>query len=139
MEGYRKSQRKVSSFEMRKIPNICGNLKVNIYWCTKINLNVFVFIEFYRLLRRLILSLAVNTHMKEAELKAQQLYLDFKQNGHKVPPDFRAFCYSTGIRLGETDDWNFAYKMYNETLIASERSLWMRALTASPHVYVLQQ
>ena len=77
--------------------------------------------------------------MKEAEEKANQLYLDYKQNGHKVPPNYRAFCYSAGIRLGTNDDWNFAYKMYNETLVASERSLWMRALAASPHVYVLQQ
>ena len=83
--------------------------------------------------------MAVDTRMTEAEEKAKQLYIDFKHNGHKVPPDFRAFCYSTGIRLGTTDDWNFAYKMYNETLIASERSLWMRSLTASPHVYVLEQ
>ena len=102
-------------------------------------MNVNKYFLIFRLLRRLILSLGVNTHMKEAEEKANQLYLDYKQNGHKVPPNYRAFCYSAGIRLGTNDDWNFAYKMYNETLVASERSLWMRALAASPHVYVLQQ
>ena len=85
------------------------------------------------------MSLATNTHMEEAQKKAQHLYQDFKRNGHKVPPDFRSFVYCTGIRLGTEDDWEFAYKMYNETLIASERSLWMRALTASPDVYILQQ
>ena len=104
-----------------------------------IRLSSSLFFKNFRLLRKLILSLAVNTHMKEAETKAEQLYLDYKHNGHKVHPNFRSFCYSTGIRLGTNDDWNFAYKMYNETIVASERSLWMRALAASPHVYVLQQ
>ena len=77
--------------------------------------------------------------MKEAESKAVALYRDFKNNGHKIHPNFRSFCYSAGIRLGTNEDWDFAYKMYNETLVASERNLWMRALAASPHVYVLQQ
>ena len=77
--------------------------------------------------------------MDEAEKKAQHLYQDFKMNGHKVPPDFRSFVYCTGIRLGNEEDWNFAFKMYNDTIIASERSLWMRALTASPDAYILEQ
>ena len=83
--------------------------------------------------------MAVNTRMKEAEQKAEQLYLDYKHNGHQVPPNFRAFCYCTGVRLGQNEDWNFAYKMYNETIVASERGLWMRALSATPHLHVLQR
>ena len=77
--------------------------------------------------------------MKEAETKATQLFVDYKNNGHKVRPNFRRFCYPAGVRLGTNEDWNFAWKMYNKTKVASERSLWMNALAASPHLYVLQQ
>ena len=92
-----------------------------------------------RLLRKLILSLAVRIHMQEAEKRAVELFVDLRNNGHKIVPNFRRFCYAAGVHMGTNRDWNFAWKMYNETKVASERNLWMRALAASPHVYVLQQ
>ena len=51
----------------------------------------------------------------------------------------RWIAYSAGVKYGAAEDWNFAWKMYNTTQVASERNLWLRALAASTDPYILQQ
>ena len=92
-----------------------------------------------RLMRSLILTHAVNAKMPEAKIEALKYFKALKESQKFVPPDFRWIVYSAGVRYGSPEDWNFAWKMYNSTLVASERSLWLRALASSNDPYILQQ
>ena len=92
-----------------------------------------------RLLRDLILTHSVASKMPEAEARAIQYFQDLKKNQKPVPPDFRWIAYSAGVKHGTPEDWNFAWKMYNSTQVASERVLWLKALASSNDPYILQQ
>ena len=92
-----------------------------------------------RLMRTLILTHAVASKMPEALDRAKKYFADLKASQKPVPPDFRWIVYSTGVKYGSPEDWNFAWRMYNSTQVASERSLWLRALAASNDPYILQQ
>ena len=92
-----------------------------------------------RLLRDLILTHSVASKMPEAEARAIQYFEDLKKNQKPVPPDFRWIAYSAGVKHGTPEDWNFAWKMYNSTQVASERVLWLKALASSNDPYILQQ
>ena len=92
-----------------------------------------------RLMRGLILTNAVNAKMPEAKGEALKYFKALKKSKKFVPPDFRWIVYSAGVRYGSPEDWNFAFKMYNSTQVASERSLWLKALASSNDPYILQQ
>ena len=92
-----------------------------------------------RMMRNLILTHSKSSKMPEAVSRAIQYFQDLKKSQKPVPPDFRWIVYSAGVRYGNADDWNFAWKMYNSTQVASERSLWLRALASSNDPYILQQ
>ena len=92
-----------------------------------------------RLMRALILTHSVNTKMPEAMEKAIEYFNGIKKSKKPVPPDFRWIAYSAGVKYGSPEDWSFAWKMYNTTQVASERSLWLRALASSNSPYILQQ
>ena len=59
------------------------------------------------------------------------------KNGAKF--NYRWIAYSAGVKYGTPEDWNFAWRMYNTTQVASERNLWLRALASSNDPYILQQ
>ena len=90
-------------------------------------------------MQKLIVETAVSSRMKEAEDKAKEMFKDLKEKGKAVPPNFRAITYSTGVRFGDIEEWKFAWKMYNSTLVPSEKTLWMRAIAASDNPNYLQQ
>ena len=49
------------------------------------------------------------------------------------------FSIVLGVKHGTPEDWNFAWKMYNSTQVASERNLWLRSLASSNEPYIIQQ
>ena len=92
-----------------------------------------------RLLRNLILCAAVDFGMEDATKTALQFFKGLVTSGTKISPNFRSLVYKTGIRHGRTIDWKYAWRMYTNTTVASERNLWMNALAASSNTYSLQQ
>ncbi len=91
------------------------------------------------MMRNLILTHSVMAGMPEAKERAIQYFVDFQKSQKKVPPDFRWIVYSAGVKFGKPDDWQFSWKMYNTTQVASERNLWLNALASSNDPYILQQ
>ncbi len=92
-----------------------------------------------RLMRSLILTYAIDSKMPEALDQAQKYFKDLRDSKKPVPPDFRWIAYSAGVKYGSPLDWTFAWSMYNSTQVASERSLWLRALASAKDPYILQQ
>ncbi|XP_059093631.1 endoplasmic reticulum aminopeptidase 1-like isoform X1 [Tigriopus californicus] len=92
-----------------------------------------------RLLRKLILRTALDADMEEAQEKAVKYFHDYKNKNESVPPNLKAVAYSAGVKFGGLDEWKFAWTMFKESHIPSEKSIWMRALANSPHPYILQQ
>eukprot|EP00095_Tigriopus_kingsejongensis_P000725 snap_masked-scaffold338_size202645-processed-gene-1.10 protein:Tk00725 transcript:snap_masked-scaffold338_size202645-processed-gene-1.10-mRNA-1 annotation:"endoplasmic reticulum aminopeptidase 1" len=92
-----------------------------------------------KLLRKLILQTAVDANMEEARDKALELFTNYQKRGDRVPPNLKRVTYSSGVRFGGLVEWKFAWDKYKESLVPSEKSIWMRALADSPHPYILQQ
>lgn len=92
-----------------------------------------------RLMRNLILTEAVSARMPEAVEKAGTFFEALKKSNTPIPADFRWIAYSAGVKFGTSKDWDFAWQKYNTTQVASERSLWMRALATANDPYILQQ
>ena len=74
---------------------------------------------------------------KQGFVDSQMITIVTFKNGAKF--NYRWIAYSAGVKYGTPEDWNFAWRMYNTTQVASERNLWLRALASSNDPYILQQ
>ncbi|XP_048749587.1 aminopeptidase N-like isoform X4 [Ostrea edulis] len=73
--------------------------------------------------------------------EASRLFNLWKQTPKQNPirSSVRLTVYCTAIKHGTIEEWDFAYKMYQEANVASEKSRLMVALSCSNEVWVLSR
>lgn len=54
-----------------------------------------------------------------------------------IPKDLRELIACTGVANGGTAEYTFAWRMYNETVLANEKLEFLRAMTCSKNPIVL--
>ncbi|XP_052090870.1 uncharacterized protein LOC127727793 [Mytilus californianus] len=58
---------------------------------------------------------------------------------NKINPDTRYIIYCTAIRTGGEEEWNFAYRQYKQSTMASETDNLLRSLACSEVPWILQR
>ena len=58
-------------------------------------------------------------------------------NRHRVPANFKEVVYSAGVRFGGSKEWEFCWKKYKSSKIASEQRLLLDALTSTRSPWLL--
>ncbi|XP_061165768.1 aminopeptidase N-like isoform X2 [Saccostrea echinata] len=73
--------------------------------------------------------------------EASRLFKLWKQTPHSNPirSSIRLTVYCSSIRHGGIEEWDFAYKMYQQSNLASEKSRLMLALSCSKEVWILSR
>lgn len=69
---------------------------------------------------------------------ARHYFERWRSNGEFIPPNFRYFVYCTSIQHGDYDDWEFLWKAYLSTSIASERITLLTALGCPSQPWIMQ-
>lgn len=54
-----------------------------------------------------------------------------------ISPNLKAIIYCTAISYGSEEEWDFAWKMYKMTTVASEKDLILDALGCSRETWIL--
>ena len=57
----------------------------------------------------------------------------------RVAPNLRSLVYSTGIKDGTEEDWDFVFRKYMAEPVASEKKKLMVALTSSKNETILKR
>jgi aminopeptidase N len=55
----------------------------------------------------------------------------------RISPNLKAIIYCTAISYGSEEEWDFAWKMYKMTTVASEKDLLLDALGCSRETWIL--
>jgi len=55
----------------------------------------------------------------------------------RISPNLKAIIYCTAISYGSEEEWDFAWKMYKTTTVASEKDLLLDALGCSRETWIL--
>ena len=55
----------------------------------------------------------------------------------RVDADLKNVVYCVGIRKGGEEEWEFAYRKYKESNVASEKSLLLEALTCTQKPWLI--
>ena len=58
---------------------------------------------------------------------------------YRIPLNFRRVVYCNGIRFGGQPEWDFGWKMLQESNDRRERSRWVSALTCSKDLSLLRR
>ncbi|XP_015918798.1 glutamyl aminopeptidase [Parasteatoda tepidariorum] len=71
--------------------------------------------------------------------KAKQIFQNWLKLQVKVAPNLRSVVYSTGVKFGGKEEWQFCWKKYQETHIPSEKRLLLTALGYTQDMWQLSQ
>lgn len=88
--------------------------------------------------RSQLLPWACKHNYSECVSTAAQLFADFV-NGTEVSANLKSTVYCYGIASGTSEDWDFLWKQYNTTKVASEKTLILKALACSTEESTLKQ
>ncbi|XP_015795165.1 endoplasmic reticulum aminopeptidase 1-like [Tetranychus urticae] len=70
---------------------------------------------------------------------AKQHFDKWSQDAYQPPPNFRKTVYTTGIMLGDTEEWEFCWQKYVKERIPSEKRLLLDALAHTHNPWLLSQ
>lgn len=57
----------------------------------------------------------------------------------RIPPNLKSTIYCITLREGGSQEWNFAYKQYEETTSASEKEVLLDALGCTTETWLLSK
>ncbi|KAI1290187.1 Glutamyl aminopeptidase [Halotydeus destructor] len=92
-----------------------------------------------RKLRSSILFAAVKYGDENTIKIARRFFEEWTKNNYRVSPNFRETVYMSGIKFGNIRDWEFCWKKYKNSKIASEKRLLLSALAATKSNYLLER
>lgn len=75
----------------------------------------------------------------EEAKKRFRMWQNNSANMDIIPPNFRSIVYSTAIRHGNQEEWDFAWDQYKKAKIASEKDKLMKALACSREPWLLSR
>lgn len=91
-------------------------------------------------LRRFVIRVACEKELKECEDIAMIHFNKWVRDGDPgVDADLKNVVYCVGIRKGGEEEWEFAYRKYKESNVASEKSLLLEALTCTQKPWLLSK
>ena len=70
---------------------------------------------------------------------AKRFFDEWVMNRFRIQPNFREVVYSTGVRFGNSKDWDFCWKKYKTSKIPSEQRLLLDALSSTRNPWLLSR
>jgi aminopeptidase N len=67
------------------------------------------------------------------------MFKDWMTTGKAIPPNLREAVYSTGIRFGGHDEWEFCWNRYKSSRFPSEQRLMLKALSSTRSLWLLNR
>jgi len=89
-----------------------------------------------RMLREIVLKLAVANGEKSSVNKAKELFKTWME-GKAIAPNLRESVYYVGIKHGGQAEWNLMFNRYKSCIVPSEKDLMRRSLTLTSDKNIL--
>ncbi|XP_055351627.1 endoplasmic reticulum aminopeptidase 1-like [Paramacrobiotus metropolitanus] len=70
---------------------------------------------------------------------ALEIFAQLRRSNTSVPVDIRKYVYQTVARRGTEEDWDFLWKRYLTTTVASEKDVILRALGSTENMALITQ
>ncbi|KAG8193296.1 hypothetical protein JTE90_003783 [Oedothorax gibbosus] len=71
--------------------------------------------------------------------KAKQTFQNWMTLNIRVAPNLRSVVYSSGVKFGGKEEWQFCWKQYQKTQVPSEKRLLLQALGYTQDMWQLSQ
>ncbi|CAC5411232.1 ANPEP [Mytilus coruscus] len=122
-----------------KFKSMMRNLVVKAY--DKFGLNSTGLNHLQSYMRSEVSSIACDFDLPKCITEAKRQFDDWMNNPqeNKINPDTRYIIYCTAIRTGGEEEWNFAYRQYKQSTMASETDNLLRSLACSEVPWILQR
>ncbi|GFT63992.1 glutamyl aminopeptidase [Nephila pilipes] len=90
-------------------------------------------------LRSALLRVLVRFGDEETITKAKLTFQNWMHHNVRVAPNLRSVVYSSGVKFGGSEEWQFCWKQYQETQVPSEKRLLLTALGYTEDMWRLSQ
>ncbi|XP_077867257.1 aminopeptidase N-like [Saccoglossus kowalevskii] len=71
--------------------------------------------------------------------KASDLYADWMEGRISIAPNLQKIVICGGIAAGGLEEWDYAWQMYKESNVASEKLMFLEALACSGELWILSR
>ncbi|XP_047678558.1 alanyl (membrane) aminopeptidase-like b [Tachysurus fulvidraco] len=85
------------------------------------------------------ISVACSNGVKECLDMATTLFDEWQNGTDRIPPNLKSTIYCNAIAAGNEDDWEFAWKKYEESRVASEQDVLRYALSCTKMIWLLNR
>jgi len=92
-----------------------------------------------KLLRSLILKTAVSAGEPRAITAAKNMFENFTENDVPIPADLQYIAYTTAVKYGDNEDWNYCFQEYQKTSVPSKKKMLLRVLGKTTNSLQLQR
>ncbi|GBN33375.1 Glutamyl aminopeptidase [Araneus ventricosus] len=90
-------------------------------------------------LRSALLRVLVRFGDEETIKKSKLTFQNWMHHNVRVAPNLRSVVYSSGVRFGGKEEWQFCWQQYQETQVPSEKRLLLTALGYTEDMWRLSQ
>ncbi|KAB5574930.1 hypothetical protein PHYPO_G00214740 [Pangasianodon hypophthalmus] len=85
------------------------------------------------------ISVACSNGVTECTDMATKLFNEWKNGINRIPPNLKSTIYCHAIAAGDEDDWDFAWKQYENATIATEQDVLRYALSCTKIIWLLNR
>ncbi|KAI5620955.1 aminopeptidase N, partial [Silurus asotus] len=85
------------------------------------------------------ISLACSNGVTECTDMATKLFNEWKNGTNRIPAHLKSTIYCNAIAAGNEDDWDFAWKKYEEATLATEQDVLRYALSCTKIIWLLNR
>ncbi|MCI4379249.1 hypothetical protein PGIGA_G00225670 [Pangasianodon gigas] len=85
------------------------------------------------------ISVACSNGVTECTDMATKLFNEWKNGTNRIPPNLKSTIYCNAIAAGDEDDWDFAWKQYENATIATEQDVLRYALSCTKIIWLLNR
>ncbi|TSS72689.1 Aminopeptidase N [Bagarius yarrelli] len=85
------------------------------------------------------ISVACKNGLKVCTDMVTKLFNEWKNGTDEIPPNLKSTIYCNAIAAGDEDDWEYAWKKYEESRVASEQDVLRYALSCTKIIWLLSR
>ncbi|MCJ8733359.1 hypothetical protein PDJAM_G00222310 [Pangasius djambal] len=85
------------------------------------------------------ISVACSNGVTMCTEMATKLFNEWKNGTNRIPPSLKSTIYCHAIAAGNEDDWDFAWKQYENATIATEQDVLRYALSCTKIIWLLNR
>ncbi|XP_060779905.1 alanyl (membrane) aminopeptidase-like b isoform X2 [Neoarius graeffei] len=85
------------------------------------------------------ISVACDNGVTECTDMATKLFNEWRNGTNRIPPNLKSTIYCSAIATGNEDDWDFAWKQYEEATVATEKDVLRYALSCTKTIWLLNR